>query len=350
MVCLRTGTMGVHPACFFIDRAGKVATPERNLAGENSLYLAHPHHHRAPTGGRQAFFSTGRNGTSASAVTLSMCWAISGCSLALANNPATYKSACRRAWSCTSRSTAAKLAGSSTKRSSQSASRSVKSRPVWSATTAGEGAGGPLGRWRFPLPLFRPICSSDSRRTSMVGSIPVDDRPCCSSPINPDILAKDLWLRHRILGSGPPRGVSEHGSVPPLWRHHHRTDQRFAGAGGDARRRQLLRHAFPGRALSVPARNGHDGISEAEGPEIRRVALRRLWHSGTQPVRHPGDRGGAYLFLDDRYSFRAGHVCALLGSLRGGLVHCRARGSAAGHSGSKPDAAAGCLARPHLFL
>src|SRR5271157_3333169 len=37
----------------------------------------------------------------------------------------------------------------------------------------------------------------------MVGSIPVDDRPCCSSPINPDILAKDLWLRHRILGSGP---------------------------------------------------------------------------------------------------------------------------------------------------
>jgi uncharacterized protein len=58
----------------------------------------------------------------------------------------------------------------------------------------------------------------------------------------------------------------------------------------------------------------------------------------------------AYLFLDDRYSFRAGHVCALLGSLRGGIVHCRARGSAAGHSGSKPDAAAGRLARPHLFI
>src|SRR5271157_549554 len=58
MVCLRTGTMGVHPACFFIDRAGKVATPERNLAGKNSLYLAHPLHHRAPTGGRQAFSRT----------------------------------------------------------------------------------------------------------------------------------------------------------------------------------------------------------------------------------------------------------------------------------------------------
>ncbi len=116
------------------------------------------------------------------------------------------------------------------------------------------------------------------------------------------------------------------------------------------RRRQLLRDAVPGRALSVPARNGHDGLPEAQGPEIRWLALRRLWHSGSQPVRDPGDPGGPCLFLYDRYSFRAGHVCALLGSLRGGLVHCRARGSAAGYSGSKPDAAAGCLARPHLFL
>ena len=116
------------------------------------------------------------------------------------------------------------------------------------------------------------------------------------------------------------------------------------------RRRQLLRDALPGCALSVPARNGHDGIPEAEGLEIRWVALRRLRHSGSQPVRHRGDPGGPCLFLYNRYSFRAGHVCALLGSLRGGLVHCRARGSAAGHSGSKPDAAAGCLARPDLFL
>ena len=41
MVCLHTGTMGVHPACIFIDRAGKVATPERNSAGKHSSYLAY---------------------------------------------------------------------------------------------------------------------------------------------------------------------------------------------------------------------------------------------------------------------------------------------------------------------
>ncbi len=57
MVYLHTGTMGVHPACFFIDEAGKVATPARNLAGNHSPYLAHPLPHRAPTGERQAFFS-----------------------------------------------------------------------------------------------------------------------------------------------------------------------------------------------------------------------------------------------------------------------------------------------------
>ena len=32
---------GVHPACIFIDRAGKVATPERNSAGKHSSYLAY---------------------------------------------------------------------------------------------------------------------------------------------------------------------------------------------------------------------------------------------------------------------------------------------------------------------
>jgi len=54
MVCLHTGTgtMGVHPACFFTDRAGIVATPVRNLAGNHSPYLAHPTPHRAPTGKR----------------------------------------------------------------------------------------------------------------------------------------------------------------------------------------------------------------------------------------------------------------------------------------------------------
>src|SRR5271165_7033767 len=58
MVCLHTGTMGVHPACFFINRAGKVATLERNRARKYSSYLVQPSFHRAPTGGRQAFFST----------------------------------------------------------------------------------------------------------------------------------------------------------------------------------------------------------------------------------------------------------------------------------------------------
>src|SRR5208282_2757736 len=38
---------------------------------------------------RASFFSTGRSGTAAAAITLSMCGVVSGCSLALANSPAT---------------------------------------------------------------------------------------------------------------------------------------------------------------------------------------------------------------------------------------------------------------------
>src|SRR6202030_2465382 len=53
MVCLHTGTMGVHPACFFIDWAARVATPERNRPENTSPYLAHPTCHRAPTGERE---------------------------------------------------------------------------------------------------------------------------------------------------------------------------------------------------------------------------------------------------------------------------------------------------------
>ncbi len=48
--------MGVHPACLLIDRAGKVATPERNLAENHSSYLVHSAYYRAPTGGRQEQF------------------------------------------------------------------------------------------------------------------------------------------------------------------------------------------------------------------------------------------------------------------------------------------------------
>ncbi len=49
--------MGVHPACLLIDRAGKVATPERNLAENHSSYLVHSAYYRAPTGGRQEIIS-----------------------------------------------------------------------------------------------------------------------------------------------------------------------------------------------------------------------------------------------------------------------------------------------------
>src|SRR5208337_3704934 len=55
------GTHGVSPYCYngvpscvlFYRRAGIVATPARNFAGNHSPYLAHPPPHRAPTGERQ---------------------------------------------------------------------------------------------------------------------------------------------------------------------------------------------------------------------------------------------------------------------------------------------------------
>ena len=42
MVYLHTGPMGVYRACFFIARAGRAATPERNRSGNQPLYLVHP--------------------------------------------------------------------------------------------------------------------------------------------------------------------------------------------------------------------------------------------------------------------------------------------------------------------
>ncbi|MGC1721601.1 MAG: hypothetical protein WA746_21640, partial [Isosphaeraceae bacterium] len=39
-----------------IDRAGKVATPERNLAGKHSFHLVYLPFYRAPTGERQEIF------------------------------------------------------------------------------------------------------------------------------------------------------------------------------------------------------------------------------------------------------------------------------------------------------
>jgi hypothetical protein len=45
--------MGGHPACFFINRAGKVATIKQKPARKYSSYLVQPPFHRAPTGGRQ---------------------------------------------------------------------------------------------------------------------------------------------------------------------------------------------------------------------------------------------------------------------------------------------------------
>src|SRR5271157_2710448 len=39
MVYLHTGPMGVHRACFFIARAGRAATPERNRSGNQPPIL-----------------------------------------------------------------------------------------------------------------------------------------------------------------------------------------------------------------------------------------------------------------------------------------------------------------------
>src|SRR5271165_6634526 len=39
MVYLHTGPMGVHCACFFIARAGRAATPERNRSGNQPPIL-----------------------------------------------------------------------------------------------------------------------------------------------------------------------------------------------------------------------------------------------------------------------------------------------------------------------
>src|SRR4051812_21081669 len=59
MVYLHTGTMGVHPACFFINLAGKIATIKQNPARKYSACLVQLSFHRAPTGGRQGkFFDT----------------------------------------------------------------------------------------------------------------------------------------------------------------------------------------------------------------------------------------------------------------------------------------------------
>ena len=56
MVCLHNWYYGGHPACLFIDRAGKVATPDRNLAGKHSFHLVYLPFCRAPTGERQEIF------------------------------------------------------------------------------------------------------------------------------------------------------------------------------------------------------------------------------------------------------------------------------------------------------
>ena len=39
MVYLHTGPMGVYRACFFIARAGRAATPERNRSGNQPPIL-----------------------------------------------------------------------------------------------------------------------------------------------------------------------------------------------------------------------------------------------------------------------------------------------------------------------
>src|SRR5271166_4934129 len=136
---------------------------------------------RRTTKGR-FFFPGGRSGTSAAALTRSTCWVISGLSPALVKSPVTYKSACRRACSWTSRSTAAKLAGSVVRRSSHSGSRSANTRPVWSATSAGEEALRPCGRPRFCFGLSRPMGGSSQSRCT---SIPRPPPRATSIPVAP---------------------------------------------------------------------------------------------------------------------------------------------------------------------
>ena len=147
---------------------------------------------RRTTKGR-FFFPGGRSGTSAAALTRSTCWVISGLSPALAKSPATYKSACRRTCSWTSRSTAAKLAGSVVRRSSHSGSRSANTRPVWSATSAGEEALRPCGRPRFCFGLSRPMGGSSQSRCT---SIPRPPPRATSIPVAPPRSHRHMLADH----------------------------------------------------------------------------------------------------------------------------------------------------------
>src|SRR5208337_4888327 len=116
-----------------------------------------------------------------------------GLSPALAKSPATYKSACRRACSWTSRSTAAKLAGSVVRRSSHSGSRSANTRPVWSATSAGEEALRPCGRPRFCFGLSRPMGGSSQSRCT---SIPRPPPRATSIPVAPPRSHRHMLADH----------------------------------------------------------------------------------------------------------------------------------------------------------
>ena len=63
-----------------------------------------------------------------------------------------------------------------------------------------------------------------------------------------------------------------------------------------------------------------------------------------------GIAGRSCLLLGHRHTLRAGNLCALLRPVRGGFLHRRARGSAAGDPGSKPHAAVGRFARAYLLV
>ena len=51
--CLQTGTLVIPPACLWIARPRRAATPRRNGCGKPSSYLVHPIWYRAPSGERQ---------------------------------------------------------------------------------------------------------------------------------------------------------------------------------------------------------------------------------------------------------------------------------------------------------
>ena len=81
------------------------------------------------------------------------------------------------------------------------------------------------------------------------------------------------------------RGLAQPGPLSAFRWHRHRPGQSIAGAKGRARHRPCLCGRLPGRALSVPARDGDDGLPPTEGPEERGPRIHRLRSISAEPIR-----------------------------------------------------------------